>query len=91
MPSGSADFCSMWYTIHFNSSQKGGESFIIHSVYSTITPEILALAELSPRRVPLILHSIQKFDVKRGLRDLNGKGVLTGLTNIFGCPCNRNH
>ena len=23
-----------------------------------------------------------KYDVKRGLRDLNGKGVLTGLTNI---------
>lgn len=24
----------------------------------------------------------QKYDVKRGLRDLNGKGVVTGLTNI---------
>ena len=24
----------------------------------------------------------QRFDVKRGLRDLNGKGVVTGLTNI---------
>ena len=24
----------------------------------------------------------QKFDVKRGLRDINGKGVITGLTNI---------
>ncbi|MFR3321537.1 MAG: hypothetical protein ACLTSZ_10900 [Lachnospiraceae bacterium] len=25
-----------------------------------------------------------KYGVKRGLRDLNGKGVLTGLTNISG-------
>ncbi len=24
----------------------------------------------------------QKYSVNRGLRDLNGKGVLTGLTNI---------
>ena len=23
-----------------------------------------------------------QFDVKRGLRDINGKGVVTGLTNI---------
>ena len=24
----------------------------------------------------------EKYEVKRGLRDLNGKGVLAGLTNI---------
>ncbi|MBO7599652.1 MAG: citrate synthase, partial [Lachnospiraceae bacterium] len=24
----------------------------------------------------------EQYDVKRGLRDINGKGVLTGLTNI---------
>ena len=24
----------------------------------------------------------REYDVKRGLRDLNGKGVVTGLTNI---------
>ena len=30
--------------------------------------------------IPLDLY--KKYDVKRGLRDSNGKGVLTGLTNI---------
>ncbi len=37
----------------------------------------------------------EKFEVKRGLRDLNGKGVLAGLTNVSnivakdadGSPC----
>ena len=53
-----------------------------HSVYSTITPEILALAELSLEAGTIDPALYTKFDVKRGLRDLNGKGVLTGLTNI---------
>ena len=30
--------------------------------------------------IPAELYS--KYDVKKGLRDSNGKGVLTGLTNI---------
>ena len=30
--------------------------------------------------IPVDLY--KKYDVKRGLRDSNGKGVLTGLTNI---------
>ena len=49
--------------------------------YSKITPEIEKLAELcSERTINSDLYS--KFDVKRGLRDVNGKGVLTGLTQI---------
>ena len=53
-----------------------------HNIYSTITPEILALAELSQEAGTIDPALYTKYDVKRGLRDLNGKGVLTGLTNI---------
>ncbi|MBQ6408194.1 MAG: citrate/2-methylcitrate synthase [Butyrivibrio sp.] len=50
--------------------------------YSENTPEIVELSELS-READLIENELFiKYDVKRGLRDLNGKGVLTGLTRI---------
>ena len=50
--------------------------------YSENTPEIIELSELS-READLIENDLfVKYDVKRGLRDLNGKGVLTGLTRI---------
>ena len=50
--------------------------------YSENTPEIVELSELS-RQANLIENELfYKYDVKRGLRDLNGKGVLTGLTRI---------
>ena len=49
--------------------------------YSKVTPEINKLAELcTSHKIDSDLYS--KYDVKRGLRDLNGKGVLTGLTEI---------
>ena len=53
-----------------------------HNIYSKLTPEILALAELSKEAGNIDPALYTQFDVKRGLRDLNGKGVLTGLTNI---------
>lgn len=53
-----------------------------HKVYSTITPEILALAKLSKEAGNIDPELYTKYDVKRGLRDVNGKGILTGLTNI---------
>ena len=50
--------------------------------YSENTPEIVELSELS-RKADIIENDLFiKYDVKRGLRDLNGKGVLTGLTRI---------
>ncbi len=50
--------------------------------YSENTPEIVELSNLS-READLIENDLFiKYDVKRGLRDLNGKGVLTGLTRI---------
>ena len=49
--------------------------------FSDITPEILRLARLSEQAGTINPDLYTKYDVKRGLRDLNGKGVLAGLTN----------
>lgn len=53
-----------------------------HNVYSDITPEIIRLAKLSEEAGIIETELFTKYDVKRGLRDLNGKGVLAGLTHI---------
>lgn len=50
--------------------------------FSDITPEILRLARLSEQAGTIDPGLYTQYDVKRGLRDLNGKGVLAGLTNI---------
>ena len=50
--------------------------------YSEITPEILDLAQMSERASQINADLYKKYDVKRGLRDINGKGVLAGLTEI---------
>ena len=50
--------------------------------YSNITPAVRKLAAecLQNSRIDPALY--QKYQVNRGLRDLNGRGVLTGLTEI---------
>lgn len=53
-----------------------------HNTYSDITPEIIRLAKLSEEAGIIDSELFTKYDVKRGLRDLNGKGVLAGLTHI---------
>ncbi len=53
-----------------------------NNIYSEITPEIEKLAALSKAAGVIDSELFVKYDVKRGLRDLNGKGVLAGLTNI---------
>ena len=50
--------------------------------YSEITPEIQRLADLCQRNGRIDPELYTRYDVKRGLRDLNGKGVLAGLTEI---------
>lgn len=52
------------------------------NVYSEITPEIRVLAEQCQKNGRIDPELYGKYDVKRGLRDLNGKGVLAGLTEI---------
>ena len=46
-----------------------------------ITPEIEHLAELCEKNTAIDKELYTKYEVKRGLRDLNGKGVLAGLTS----------
>ena len=47
-----------------------------------ITPEIAHLAALCEESNAIDRELYGKYDVKRGLRDMNGKGVLAGLTNV---------
>ena len=53
-----------------------------HNIYSDITPEIIKLAKLSAESGVIDQELFTRYEVKRGLRDLNGKGVLAGLTHI---------
>lgn len=53
-----------------------------YNVFSEITPDIVRLAKMSEQADLIDSELFTKYDVKRGLRDLNGKGVLAGLTNI---------
>lgn len=50
--------------------------------YSTITPDIINLSNLCLDNSSIDSSLYAKYDVKRGLRDISGKGVLTGLTEI---------
>ncbi len=52
------------------------------NIYSEITPEIDQLAVKSREADIIDQELYTRFNVKRGLRDLNGKGVLAGLTNV---------
>ncbi|MEG0191420.1 MAG: citrate synthase, partial [Lachnospiraceae bacterium] len=46
------------------------------------TPKINELAKLCEKSNAIERELYTKYEVKRGLRDVNGKGVLAGLTNI---------
>ncbi len=54
----------------------------INREYSDITPEIIALADKMVANSKIDPELYTKYNVKRGLRDIDGKGVLTGLTDI---------
>ena len=50
--------------------------------YSEIIPEINTLADKMAANSVIDTELYSKYNVKRGLRDIDGKGVLTGLTDI---------
>lgn len=50
--------------------------------FSEVTPQIIKLTELCTQNGAIDPQLYSKYDVKRGLRDVNGKGVLAGLTEI---------
>ncbi len=53
-----------------------------HYSFSQVTPQIEALAKLCTENGAINPELYGKYEVKRGLRDINGKGVLAGLTEI---------
>ena len=54
----------------------------INSIFFNITPEIEELALKCEKNNAIEKELYTKYEVKRGLRDSAGKGVLTGLTEI---------
>lgn len=50
--------------------------------FSMVTPEIIKLKEIAVKNSTIEKDLYVQKKVNRGLRDLNGKGVLTGLTEI---------
>lgn len=50
--------------------------------YAEITPQLNSLAQKCVENNIIQKDLYSKYNVKRGLRDENGKGVVTGLTNI---------
>lgn len=50
--------------------------------FTEMTPEIVRLAEKSAEGYKIDPKLYTQYDVKRGLRDINGNGVVAGLTNI---------
>lgn len=53
-----------------------------HYSFPQITPQIKDLAALCENNGKIDPELYSKYEVKRGLRDINGKGVLAGLTEI---------
>lgn len=60
-----------------------------YNIYSEVTPEIIRLAKMNEQADMIATELFTKYDVKRGLRDLNGKGVLAGLTRISDVRANK--
>ena len=50
--------------------------------FSEMAPEIEEFAKLCKENAVIDSELYSKYDVKRGLRDVSGKGVLTGLTEV---------
>ena len=59
------------------------------NIYSENTQEIIDLAAFAKNHSMIDPELYTKWDVKRGLRDQHGKGVLTGLTHISDVRANK--
>lgn len=57
--------------------------------HNEITPDIIRLASMCQDAGIIDTELFTKYEVKRGLRDLNGKGVLAGLTHISDVRANK--
>ncbi len=68
--------------IYGRHEKKEKEMTALKRDYSEITPQIYSLAELCENYGQIDRELYTKYKVNRGLRDLSGNGVLTGLTEI---------
>ncbi len=57
--------------------------------YSEVTPEVRGLSKLCLQHSTIDPTLYTKYQVNRGLRDINGNGVLTGLTEISEIQSNK--
>lgn len=64
-----------------NTKKENHERFF-RNQFSEITPEIQKLTSLCYKHSAIDPELYKQYQVNRGLRDLNGNGVLTGLTEI---------
>ena len=55
---------------------------LIRDDFFNVTPELVDLSRLCETQGKIDKNLYSQYDVKRGLRDINGKGVLAGLTEI---------
>ncbi|MBS7306025.1 MAG: citrate/2-methylcitrate synthase [Lachnospiraceae bacterium] len=62
---------------------------MLANIYSENTQEIIDLAAYAESHAKIDPALYSKWDVKRGLRDQTGKGVLTGLTHISDVRANK--
>lgn len=60
-----------------------------YNKYCEITPDIIRLANMCGESGIIDSELFTRYEVKRGLRDLNGKGVLAGLTHISDVRANK--
>ena len=65
-----------------NDGRRGYMQRDIENIIFENTPKIQELAHICETNTAIDKELYTKYEVKRGLRDLNGKGVLAGLTNI---------
>ena len=54
----------------------------LDEAYAQVTPDLIRLADLCRQNDRIDEELFRRHQVNRGLRDLNGNGVLTGLTEI---------
>ena len=62
--------------------ERDGYHMIVEHDILQVTSRVEALAALCAKHDRIDAALYKEFDVKRGLRDLNGEGVLAGLTNV---------
>ncbi len=63
-------------------NERKDDNMAFNYSFSQVTSQIEQLAELCKTNGAIDPELYTKYEVKRGLRDINGKGVLAGLTEI---------